>query len=55
VRGRAIAIYDDAKTRKYLVKRSQDLLASMARKFRAEGRYPGGPGQGAANLNMPEH
>jgi hypothetical protein len=48
-----IAMYDDAKTRKYVVKRSQNLLASMVRKFRAEGRYPGGPGQSAANLNMP--
>jgi hypothetical protein len=45
-------MYDDAKTRKFVVKRSQNLLAGMVRMFRADGRYPGGPGQGAANLIM---
>jgi hypothetical protein len=41
-----IAMIDDAKARKFVLKRTQDQLAQLTRERRAEGRYPGGPGAG---------
>lgn len=40
-----IAMYDDAKVRKFVMKRAQDELARLVREKRAAGVYPGGPGQ----------
>jgi hypothetical protein len=40
-----IAMYDDAKLRKFVAKRTCDILTSLVRKKRSEGCYPGGPGQ----------
>jgi hypothetical protein len=39
-----IAAQDDAKDRKTFVKFVTDTLPKLARKFRTEGRYPGGHG-----------
>lgn len=40
-----IAFYDDAKVRRYVAKRTAELLVKRVRHFREIGRYPGGPGQ----------
>jgi hypothetical protein len=39
-----IAFYADAKVRRFVAKRTADLLVKRVRLFRAEGRYPGGEG-----------
>lgn len=46
-----IAFYDDPKTRKFVMKRCQELLAALVRQKRADGVYPGGHGQNP----LPEH
>jgi hypothetical protein len=38
-----IAMYDEAKLRKFVMKRAQDQLAKMVREARETGVYPGGP------------
>ena len=38
-----IAMYDDAKVRKFVAKREVEKLARRVGEFRAQGRYPGGP------------
>ena len=40
-----IAMYDDPKVRKFVAKRASRLILERANAFRAQGRYPGGPGQ----------
>jgi hypothetical protein len=39
-----IAFYGDAKVRRFVAKRTAELLVKRVRLFRSEGRYPGGPG-----------
>lgn len=39
-----IAMYGDAKTRKFVAKREAEKLVRYVRQFREEGRYPGGFG-----------
>ena len=39
-----IAMYDDAKVRKFVAKREASKLIGRVRHFREIGRYPGGPG-----------
>ena len=39
-----IAFYEDAKVRRFVAKRTAELLIKRVRLFRSEGRYPGGPG-----------
>jgi len=39
-----IAFYEDAKVRRFVARRTAELLVKRVRLFRSEGRYPGGPG-----------
>lgn len=48
-----LAMYGDAKLRKFMVKQAQGDLASLTRQCREDGRYPGGPGaHSAGTLKM---
>jgi hypothetical protein len=40
-----VAVYDDAATRKFVMKRAIKEFERLVRQKRAEGCYPGGPGQ----------
>jgi hypothetical protein len=41
-----VAMYDDARTRKFVAKKMADYFLGLVRECRATGRYPGGPGAG---------
>lgn len=49
-----VAMYDDAKQRKYIAKKMADRFLALVRECRATGRYPGGPGAGLIR-NQTEH